>query len=378
MHAGARLAVWCCLLLCAGMTWGQVQVPAPLEMWRGWAMEGQAFRACPLRAGGAGDPERDYLCAWPGPLRIEAGAAGAEFALRWSVDAPGFVPLPGDAAHWPQEVTADGRPVPVLAQRERPMLWLAAGSVELRGRIPWRQRPQVLSVPAQIGQVELFIDGRAIVPLRRVGEALTLGRADGFVDQADALDVRVYRQLLDGLPALLETRLLLAASGQVRELALGPVLPAGFVPVSLAGDWPARVEPDGTLRLQVRPGTAQLVLRARAEAPLSEVAAPRVASPWPAQEVWSFAAAPALRVAQAGAPRAVDPAQAGVPPEWRGLPAFALAAGERLQIEARSRGRSPDEGNRLSLEREGFRAWTEGGYWRSRERSKIEEAKDNG
>lgn len=366
MRAGMKLVVWLCLAL-AGTAWGQVSVPAPLEPWRDWVMKDQAFRDCPLRAGGAGESANDYLCAWPGPLRIDADATGAGFVLRWQLDAPAFVPLPGDAAHWPQEVQVNGRPAPVAARDERPMLWLETGSVEVRGRIPWRQRPQVLSVPSRIGQIELRVDGRVIAPLRRVGEALTLGRAAGVADQADALDVRVYRQLADGLPAMLETRLMLAGSGQVREVVLGPVLPAGFVPVSLAGDWPARIEADGRLRLQVRPEATRLVLLARADAPLAGVQVPSADAPWPRQEVWSWQPAPAIRMAQAQGPRQVDPGQAGVPAEWHGLPAFALAAGERLVVEERSRGRSPDEGNRLTLEREG---WLDhdGGGWYLRDR----------
>ena len=38
---------------------------------------------------------------------------------------------------------------------------------------------------------------------------------------------------------------------------LGPVLPPGFIPLGVASPLPARLEPDGTLRIQVRPGRWQ-------------------------------------------------------------------------------------------------------------------------
>lgn len=350
-----------------GAAWGQVAAPAALEPWRAWVMKDQAFRACPLMAGMQGAAAGDFLCAWPGELRIDADADGASFAMRWTVDAPGPVPLPGSSDHWPQEVSVDGRAVPVVAHEGRPVLWLELGTVEVRGRIPWRQRPQVLAVPQAIGQVALRIDGRAIVPLQREQDTLTLGRAAGAAAQADALAVRVYRRLVDGVPAMLETRIVLAGSGQVREMAMGPVLPTGFVPVSLSGDWPARIDGEGRLHLQVQPETAELVLMARALAQRETVEAPAVDAPWPAQELWSFQPDPAVRVARADAAVQVDPAQAGVPEAWRNLPAFALAAGQALQIEERSRGLSPDQANRLTLERE---AWLDhdGGGWYLRDR----------
>ena len=45
----------------------------------------------------------------------------------------------------------------------------------------------------------------------------------------------------------------------------GPVLPDGFTPVSIQSQLPARLEPDGNLRVQVRPGRWQITLVARAD-----------------------------------------------------------------------------------------------------------------
>src|SRR2546430_6045695 len=44
------------------------------------------------------------------------------------------------------------------------------------------------------------------------------------------------------------TRLRLRAAGDAREEQLARVLPAGFIPMSLQGALPARLEPDGRLR----------------------------------------------------------------------------------------------------------------------------------
>ncbi|MCK9539490.1 hypothetical protein [Dokdonella sp.] len=327
------------------------EVPAPLDGWRGWALQDQAYRACPLIAGQAGAAAADFLCAWPGVLSIAADAQGANLSQHWQVDAAGWIPLAGDAAHWPQQVTVNGRPA-VVVDRAGPALWLEPGGHDLRAHIPWNERPQSLHVPEAAGLVSLSIDGALIMPVQRSGDELTLGRASAQASAADSLEVRVYRHLADDLPAVLATRVELSVSGALREEIVGPALPAGFAPLSLEADWPARLDGEGRLRVRVQPGRAVLMLRARALAPLEKVTLRPAAAPWPAQEIWSYAANPQLRMTAASGPIQVDPAQAGVPAQWRNLPAFALAGDAALTIEQRSRGLAGEQRNRLRLARE--------------------------
>lgn len=363
---------WLCMLwslLLVGTAVAQVRevaVPPALEPWRDWVLDEQVHRRCPLLSGGRGSAATDFLCAWPGPLSLQVDGRRARFVQRWTLDAPGWVPLPGEQAMWPGNVTVDGQARPVSARQGGPMLWLSAGSVEVRGEIEWEQRPQALRVPLLVGVVELNLDGRSVRPVEREGEQVTLGRVEAAAGEADALDVRVFRRLVDGLPAHLETRLELAGSGEIREQRFGRILPEGFVALSLRSDWPARLDADGGLRVQVQPDMGELVLIARATAPLAAVEAPAPEA-WPAQEVWSYQATPQLRITQAEGPLSLDPRRAGLPEEWQTLPAFALAPGERLRIEERLRGFDVGAGNRLRLER---RLWLDhaGGGWTLRDR----------
>lgn len=95
-------------------TMAQETVPPSLQEWHGWVLKDQAFRTCALLAGRQGRAQDDYLCAWPGTLTIAADAAGARIAQRWQLEAEGWVPLPGDAEHWPQRVTVGGIATPVV------------------------------------------------------------------------------------------------------------------------------------------------------------------------------------------------------------------------------------------------------------------------
>ena len=341
-------------------------LPSPLKDWRAWVMHDLDYRACPFVATRAPNAAGDFVCAWPGTLHLDAAADGAAFSITLRVEAPSRVHLPGDARHWPQQVTVNAQAQPVLDQGGAPALWLTPGNYTIKGTIPWRERPQALAVPENIGLIALTVDGKSIAQVQRDGGVVTLGRGAAVAQQADHIDVRVFRKLADGVPALLDTQIMLAVSGQAREEALGPVLPEGFVPLSIDGDWPARVDADGKLHVQVQPGNQTLTVRARALAPLAAVTARLAPAPWPKQEIWSYAADPHLRVTAASSAVQVDPRQSEVPGEWQNLPAFALGDGAKLSIEQRSRGIAPDAANRLTLQRE---AWLDfaGGGWYARD-----------
>lgn len=329
-------------------------IPAGLRDWRGWVLKDLDYRVCPLIATGEAADEDDYLCAWPGRIAIDAGASGATIAQTWRVDATSWVPLPGDAEYWPQDVTVNGQGAPVLVHDGQPALRLTPGTYQIKARIPWAQRPQQLRLASIVGLVDLRVDGKAVTPLQRDGDELTLGRSEAEQPEADEIGIKVFRKLTDAIPAQLSTHLEISVSGQAREETFAPVLPPGVVPTRLDGDLPARIDAEGRLHVQVQPGTWALTLDARLNEPLTTLAAKLAPEPWPEQEIWSFQANPGLRVTSVSGDTPIDPAQAGVPGDWRALPAFALGDGAALTVEERARGLSADDANRLTLVRE---AW---------------------
>jgi hypothetical protein len=355
MRRVVRLLFWVLFLLPAAV---QAQapvadpIPAVLRDWRGWVLKDQEFRGCPLLTGAAAKEAGDFVCAWPGRLVLEADAGGLRFTQQWRVDAVSWITLPGDLEDWPQDVTVNGQATPVLARDDEPQLRLGPGVHRIEGRMTWVRRPQQLRVPPEVALIDLRVDGKDVLPLERDDDRLTLGRGEAAAPEADAITVEVFRKLTDDVPARLETRLRLHVAGQAREESLGPVLPEGFVPLALNGGLAARLGNDRRLHIQVQPGDWDISLQARATAPLAKVIAPTIEEPWPAQEVWSFEAQSWLRVSGADGEQPIDPAQAGVPDEWRGLPAFALAPAAALNVEERSRGLSGEDANRLSLQRE--------------------------
>ncbi len=358
--AAAALVLLSAAATARGPADAQTLVPRALEDWQAWVLKGKEFHRCPFLAGSNAADAGSYRCVWPERLLLNLDAHGGTFSQRWQVYTESWVALPGDLERWPQAVSVDGAPAAIVARSDLPYVRLTAGSHLLSGRFAWEARPETLAIPTQTALLDLVVDGRGVLQPERPGGRLALGR-QGTAAEPRRLDVQVYRLVEDDIPLRLVTRLRLRAAGDAREEQLARVLPAGFIPVSLEGGLPARLEPDGQLRVQVRAGRFELVLNARQAQPSATLSLSK--DPGPARdEVWSFAANDRLRVAAAEGVAGIDPAQANVPEDWRGYPAFRMAPGSELRIVERSRGLANSDQNRLRLRRRLWLDFDHGGF----------------
>lgn len=335
------------------------EVPAPLQPWIDWALHGADDRPCPLLY----DSARERRCAWPSRLRLELTARGGRFAQTWRVYRAGEVELPGDARHWPQGLEVDGAPASVGQRGERPVLWLEPGEHRVEGRFEWRSLPESLSLPPGIGLVDLRLEGREqpFPEFTPAGDLwLRTRAADG--GEADRVELQVLRRIIDEIPLQVETRLELDVAGGQRELLLGPALLPTAIPVRLDSPLPARLEADGRLRLQLRPGRWTVTLASRLPGPVEALGRPASEAPWPQAEVWAFDARPQLRLVEVEGVTAVDPHLTRLPPEWQSLPAYRVLPDERLRLKTLRRGAPEGEANRLELERTLWLDFDGGGY----------------
>ncbi|HET9330920.1 MAG TPA: hypothetical protein VFO23_10360, partial [Steroidobacteraceae bacterium] len=354
-------ATWVLVLLAAaGAASAQVSVPPELRGWEDWVLRGHETHRCPwLVPGRPSDDAR--VCAWPAALELSIEEHGGRFSQRWQAASETWLPLPGNGEHWPEEVTLDGTPAALVAHDGAPGVRVAAGAHTVSGTFHWTRRPELLPLPPAVALLSLAIGGTRIANPQRTDAGVILG-AQTVARQDDRVELRVFRLLDDDLPALLTTHLELSVAGEAREIRLPGALPAGFVPSAIDGPLAARLDPDGTLRVQVRPGAFRLTLEARGPSPVAEVTLAAHPPPWPADEVWSFKAEDRLRVAAVESASPVDPAQADVPGEWRELPAYRVNATTPLRVVERSRGLSAQQGNELRLTRAAWLDFSGDGY----------------
>jgi hypothetical protein len=354
------------LVLCAGFTLfstgvhaAEAPIPDELKPWQAWVLRGEEFRRCPFFATQPPIEADDFVCAWPERLTLEVNATGGEFRQRWQVFAESWVALPGSEEHWPRVVRLDGKPAAVVAREGMPSVRLPPGSYQLSGTLQWNTRPEQLAVPLQTGIVELTVDGRAIAQPERPEGAVWLGKRRNE-QEPQQMNVQIYRLIRDEVPAILTTRVRLQVAGEGREEALGKILPDDFIPMSIDGLLPARIEPDGTLRVQVRPGSWVLSINAHGTGVATRFIART--SPQVPEEVWSFQDNNRLRVAALEGAELIDPVQASVPEEWRGLPAYRMSEGAQLSVVERSRGLENQDANQLTLNRQLWLDFDHGGF----------------
>ncbi len=349
------------LALCSiNLQAAEVPLPEELRPWQAWVLQGQEFRRCPFFATRPGmDAAENFVCAWPERLSLNVDAGGGDFRQRWQLFADAWVALPGSEEHWPRAVRLDGKPAAVVSRSGVPSVRLPPGSYTLSGTFQWSARPEQLAIPAQTGIVELSVDGRAIAQPERPEGAVWLGKRRSE-QEPQQMSVQIYRLVRDEMPVLLTTQIRLQVAGEGREESLGKILPAEFVPMSIEGALPARIEPDGTLRVQVRPGEWTLLIEAHGNGVATRFTA--AVSQQVPEEVWSYQDNNRLRITALEGAELIDPIQASVPEEWRGLPAYRMSEGAQLTVIERSRGLENQDANQLSLYRQLWLDFDHGGY----------------
>jgi len=339
------------LLLPALAPAAQIHVPDQLKDWEQWVLKDKEYFACPFYFNQAAAVESDFVCAWPGLLELAVEAKSGRFSQHWTVYADEqWLPLPGDVAYWPHRVTANGRALEVVMRGGMASVRLGPGSHRISGSFEWDERPGVLRVSAASGLVSLSVDGRDVARPERTNAGIFLGERQRETQARDAVSTQVYRLVADNVPMRLTTSLRIDVSGGVREELFGPLLPEGFVPLTINSQLPAKLEPDGNLRVQVRPGRWTITLLARGPDVLNSVSLPTSETNLPSEEIWSYLSNDRLRVTAAEGLPPVDPIQVQVPGNWQELPAFRIEAGESLTLTERSRGIVSAD-NELYLER---------------------------
>jgi len=354
--------IFVCLLLPLGAYATDVFVPDELQGWQRWVLQDKDYRNCPFYFNRGAAERGDFVCAWPGLLDIAVDGTGARFTQPWTVYGEDvWLPLPGSAEYWPDRVTVNGDAATVIEHNGIPSVRLAPGSYRLSGFFEWDERPGVLRIPEQSGLVALSVNGTSVERPERIPNGLFLGERQRETRARDSVRAEVYRLVEDDVPTRLTTVFRIDVSGGVREELFGPALPDGFVPMAVDGALPVRLEADGTLRVQVRPGRWEITLSARAPAVLDRVPLPAPLANLPDTEIWSYRSNDRLRVTAAEGLPPVDPQQTQVPAQWLQLPAFRIRSGEALAISERSRGMVAN-GNELGLERTMWLDFDGGGF----------------
>lgn len=340
-----------------------VYVPEDLVPWKEWVLHGKEKQlSCIPMYNNAGQ----ILCAWPGRLNLNLTDSGGTFEQSWQVYTRIRVDLPGSDRNWPMQVLADGKPAVVLDQNNAPGLLLSPGGHTISGRFHWRSMPEKLNIPASTGLVGLRVNDQPVMfpDLDNTGR-LWLKHRNREKRVEDRLKIECFRLIEDAIPARMVIDFSLEVSGQARQMVLGPVFKSEkFTPVSFDSPLPARLESDGRITIQVRPGRYKINLNLRHAGPLETVRfiRPDQAS-WPDNEIWSFSPRTDLRQVQLSGAESIDPKQTAMPAKWQSFPAYMMTPDTTLAFKQIKRGDPDPAPDQLSLNRTLWLRFDGSGYF---------------
>ena len=327
-------------------------IPEVLQPWVDWVLHGEEEQlACVPRYNDA----ENYLCSWPSILDLTLNEQGGTFSQSWLVHYETRVALPGTTGQWPMDVEVDGVPGPIVIQEnESPAILLSPGIHIITGRFAWNTLPESLAVPPESGLVFLAVN-REVIPFPNLDASGRLWLKKAQVEEKieNRLRIESFRRIEDSIPAVIWLHFTLDVAGSARQITLGPLYaPETLTPLALESPLPAKLEQDGRLMVQVRPGRYSMTLRLRHAGPLKELSYTGPADDfWPREEIWSFDAQPDLRIVEIGGPSPVDPLLTSMPEDWRKYPAYRILAGESMRFKELKRGDPLPAPDQLSLDR---------------------------
>ena len=327
--------------------------PPPIELgkWKSWILDKHADIDCP-RLGVQASSRR---CAWPAVLDMQVTQDGVAFSQSWDVHGDSWLSLPGNQQHWPVAVRINNESHAVLERNGLPVVRVGAGNHTISGNLEWQERPQFLQIPLESALVMVTIDGQpqGWPNIDDTGR-LWFARPEASTAQAQRSDrakLEVFRRVKDGVPVTMDTVLRLVVSGKPRELRMGTLLLPGSEPTRFHSDLPARIENDGSLRIQVRAGTWQVRLASRFTANISELRMAQASPDWPDQEIWSFASAANTRGVKITGVQALDPSQLDLPQKWRNLPTYLVEKDSTFTLTEQYRGDVAPSANQIKAAR---------------------------
>lgn len=322
-------------------------IPDSLKPWVPWILHQKPDLLCPMENQSSDQRECDWGSS---ELSLNIDSDGASFTQKGQVFTKSYIRIPGSTKFWPQEVSINGNSSPVIAHDDQyPYLLVSEGQFTIQGRIQWKQSPDSLNIPENTGIVALTLNGK-VESFPRIDKngQLWLGQSSDSDTHSEenALDLRVFRKISDSNPLILNTYLKIFVSGKAREQVLPQVLLGKFIPMQVSSSLSNQFEEDGSLRVQLKPGTWTIEIKSRYPGPLDEIKLDANLSQIAEEEVWVFEADPLYRISEVTGPLSIDPQQTSLPDEWKKYPAYRMTKQDQFKIKTIRRGDqklTPDE-----------------------------------
>lgn len=264
-----------------------------------------------------------------------------------------WVIIPGNNKHWPQQVKSNKKQITIMPKNGRPAVYLDPGSYKISGSFKWQELPDMLTLPQELGLFAFELNGKKVnFPNLDTHGRLWIKQKRTKTTDADTLGLKVFRRIIDDIPLMVNTRIILNVAGKNREVVLGNVLLPEFTALDIVSPLPARLENEDNLRVKLRPGNWTININAYQNKPVSSLKLGVPSEPWPKEEIWVFEAKNYLRMVDVEGVPSIDSRQTDLPKEWNHLPAYYIKPGDELKLTEKKRGDSESQPDVLNLSRD--------------------------
>lgn len=312
-------------------------IPDNLNQWKDWVKYEQEFYDCPYFYNKNSQSKSAHVCAWPSTLTLKIQNNSADFTINWEIIQDSWINLPGDTKSWPQEVKVNQKTQAVQRHKNQPRVYLKKGSYTITGRFLWEERPENLTVPANIADITLTIDDKSINFPQRKSQSLWLGENNETSKiESNKLEFDVNRLIIDGHPMNMYVVLDLYVSGSARNEKLGKIGNQQLQVTDLSGNVSAYIDSDGYLWAQLRPGDWQIKISFNILNWPEKIAFNANGKYWPKQEIWAYQDNKNIRITQIKGGQPINPDQTNS--QWDEVPNFLLNSGDVFEIIQQKRG----------------------------------------
>ncbi|MGK0290229.1 MAG: hypothetical protein ACI86H_001684 [bacterium] len=327
-------------------------VPPELKKWIPWVLKGHENKQCPKNF-----QQRRFHCVWSSPLKLNVNQKGGTFSQTIEVLTKNYVALLGNEDSWPLEIKANGKPIPVTKRNSVPTVLLKKGTYRITGKFIWSDLPESIVIPRHTSIIQLNLQGKKVTfPELDSNQTLWLKRKIQVSKKTDQvpenrIEMKVFRHISDQIPLKITTNIQLKVSGDAREVKLGKPLLKGVIPLSISSRLPTRLDSNGELRVQIRPGNWQIWIQSRSTTPVFSLQMLKNNPKWAKEEVWVFEAKNHLRQTSITNVDPIDPQQTTLTSSWKKLPTYFILPKSVFKIKEIKRGNKIPAPNQLRLSR---------------------------